>query len=44
MRNFQDTFETSKRLFIRAFSICVTVPLITIDVILKPTEEFVRKL
>ena len=27
MRNFQDTFETLKRLFIRAFSICMTVPL-----------------
>ena len=26
MRNFQDNFETRKR-FIRAFSICVTVPL-----------------
>ena len=28
MRNFQDTFETRKRLFISAFSICMTVPLI----------------
>ena len=27
MRNFQDTFETRKRLFISAFSICMTVPL-----------------
>ena len=27
MRNFQDTFETSKRSFIGAFSICMTVPL-----------------
>ena len=27
MRNFQDTFEICKRLFIRAFSICMTVPL-----------------
>ena len=27
MRNFQDTFETRKRLFINAFSICMTVPL-----------------
>ena len=26
MRNFQDTFETCKRLFIGDFSICVTVP------------------
>ena len=29
MRNFQDTFETRKRLFICAFSICILVPLIT---------------
>ena len=28
MRNFQDTFETRKRPFISAFSICMTVPLI----------------
>ena len=27
MRNFQDTFETRKRSFITAFSICMTVPL-----------------
>ena len=27
MRNFQETFETPKRSFISAFSICVTVPL-----------------
>ena len=27
MQNFQDTFETRKRLFISAFSICMTVPL-----------------
>ena len=27
MRNFQDTFETRKRPFISAFSICMTVPL-----------------
>ena len=27
MRNFQDTFETRKRLFISAFLICMTVPL-----------------
>ena len=27
MRNFQDTFETHKRSFINAFSICMTVPL-----------------
>ena len=27
MQNFQDTFETRKRSFIRAFSISMTVPL-----------------
>ena len=27
MRNFQDNFETRKRSFISAFSICMTVPL-----------------
>ena len=27
MRNFQDTFESLKRSFISAFSICMTVPL-----------------
>ena len=27
MRNFQDTFETHKRQFIIAFSICMTVTL-----------------
>ena len=27
MRNFQDTFETRKRSFISAFSICMTVPI-----------------
>ena len=27
MRNFQDTLETSKGSFISAFSICMTVPL-----------------
>ena len=27
MRNFQDTFQTGKRSFIKAFSICMTVPL-----------------
>ena len=26
MRNFQDTFETRKRSFVSAFSICMTVP------------------
>ena len=28
MRNIPDTFETRKRSFISAFSICMTVPLI----------------
>ena len=28
MQNFQDTFDTGKRSFISAFSICMTVPLI----------------
>ena len=27
MQNFQDTFETRKRSFTSAFSICMTVPL-----------------
>ena len=27
MRNFEDNFETRKRSFISAFSICMTVPL-----------------
>ena len=27
MRNFQDNFETRKRLFISAFSVSMTVPL-----------------
>ena len=27
MQNFQDSFEARKRSFIRAFSICMTVPL-----------------
>ena len=26
MRNFQDTFETRKRSFVSAFSICMTIP------------------
>ena len=30
MQNFQSHFETGKRLFISAFSICLTVPLIKI--------------
>ena len=31
MRNFQATFETRKRSFISAFSICMTVPLSEAD-------------
>ena len=27
MRNFQDTYETRKRSFVNAFTICITVPL-----------------
>ena len=27
MQNFQDTFETRQRSFIKALSICMTVPL-----------------
>ena len=27
MRNFSDTFDTCKRLFVSGFSICMTVPL-----------------
>ena len=32
MRNFKDTFETSKQLFISAFSICITVPFLRLQV------------
>ena len=31
MQNFQDTFETRKRSFISAFSICMTVPLTLVN-------------
>ena len=31
MRNVQDSFETRKRSFISAFSICMTVPLSNIQ-------------
>ena len=30
MRSFLDTFETRKQLFISAFSICMTVPLMSL--------------
>ena len=43
MRNFQDTFETRKRSFIGAFSICMTVPL-TLKPIFSKTETFFKKL
>ena len=33
MRNVQDTFETRKRSFISAFSICMTVPLSMYDIL-----------
>ena len=33
MRNFQEAFETPKRSFISAFSVCMTVPLDIIKVI-----------
>ena len=32
MQNFQDTFEACKQSFISAFSICMTVPLLTFSV------------
>ena len=31
MRNLHDTFETLKRSFINAFSICMTLPLIILS-------------
>ena len=34
MRNFQDTFETRKRSFISAFSICMTLPLSSCQVVI----------
>ena len=33
MRNFQDTYQTGKRSFTSAFSICMTVPLIVREMI-----------
>ena len=32
MRNFQDTFKTRKRLFVSAFSICMTATLSASDI------------
>ena len=44
MQNFQDTFETRKRSFISAFSICMTVPLMTVIYIyFRRTEVFCKK-
>ena len=40
MRNFWDTFETQKRSFIRAFSICLTVPLMVVLEIVQLTWHF----
>ena len=39
MRNLQDTFETPKRSFISAFSICMTVPL-TLEKHIKLIQTF----
>ena len=33
MRNFQDTFETRKRSFISVFTICMTVALISLVIV-----------
>ena len=33
MRNFQDTFETRKRLIISVFTICMTVALISLVIV-----------
>ena len=40
MQNFPDTFETRKRLFASAFSICMTVPLNTLIVV----KQFLSRL
>ena len=47
MRNFQGTFETGKRSFITAFSICTTVPLrsrIFLDIFLQSPKLFFESL
>ena len=41
MRNFQDIFEICKRFFISDFSICMTLPLSTYDLLLTPCIQFV---
>ena len=41
MQNFQDTFETRKRSFISAFSICMTVPLITTMQVSRNSRSYV---
>ena len=46
MQNFQDNFETRKRSFISAFSICITVTLMIKQVFqqfLKITETYYYK-
>ena len=46
MQNFQDAFESHKRSFISAFSVCITVPLILRIIelfICKDSEIFVYK-
>ena len=35
MRNFQDTFETPEQSFISTFSICMTIPLTHITMLVK---------
>ena len=42
MRNFQDTFETRKRLLISAFSICMTVPLSYLWFLVKPYSRIFK--
>ena len=39
MRNFEDTFETRKRSFISAFSICMIVPLKMVKINMKSTMK-----
>ena len=43
MQNFQNTFETRKRSFISAFSICMTVPLSNVAGKTPRTHLFFRK-
>ena len=39
MRNFKDTFEKRKRSFIKAFSVCMTVPLKMVKINMKSTMK-----